>query len=195
MGFFSKPKTDENLKKAALAAYSKLDRLENRQKVGELFINNPIINEYIFNPSAIIQARRLKRQYNNKEKNIEPEKFGEYYFNIGKNPNNDFGGQSAMNDIMAQFGTPGLGMRISELIEKKMMLEGKDQDAAYQILLDSVNTIPKRNNSVDAELDDLFKKVGKNAGTFFGGNTKKNNKRQRKTKKTRKTRRTRRNKK
>jgi hypothetical protein len=197
MGFFSTPKTDAELKSKALAAYSKLDRLEDRQKVGELFINNPTINRHIFNPSPIMQAKRLKQQYNKKGENtIEPKNFGKYYFGIGTT-NNDPGAGAALNDIMAQFGTPALGMRIGELIEKKMMLEGKDQDAAYQILLDSVNTIPKRNNSVNAELDDLFNKMGKmgkNAGSFFGGNVKKNHKRHRKTKKTRNTRRTRRNK-
>ena len=193
MDFFSKPKTDAELKKKALAAYSKLDRLENRQKVGELFINNPTIHKYIFEPSSIIRAKQLKQQYNKKGENtIEPKNFGKYYFGIGTT-NNDPGAEAAMNDIMAQFGTPGLGMRISELIEKKMMLEGKDQDTAYQILLDSVNTIPKRNNSVNSELDDLFNKMGKNAGTLFGGNAKKNYKRHHKTKKARKTRQTRRN--
>jgi len=193
MDFFSKPKTDAELKSKALAAYSKLDRLEDRQKVGELFINNPTINGYIFNPSPTIQAKQLKQQYNKKGENtIEPKNFGKYYFGIGTT-NNDPGAEAAMNDIMAQFGTPGLGMRIAELIEKKMMLEGKDQDVAYQILLDSVNTIPKRNNSVNAELDDLFNKVGKNAGSFFGGNAKKYHNRKHKTKRARKTRRTRRN--
>jgi len=195
MGFFSTPETDAELKRKALAAYSKLDRLENRQKVGELFINNPTINGYIFNPSAEIQARRLKQQYNNSKEGkntMESKDFGKYYFNIGKNPNNDFGGQSAMNDIMAQAGTPGLGMRIADLIEKKMMLEGKDQDKAYEILLATVNSLPKVNENEQA-MDDLFKKVGKNAGSFFGGNAKKNHKRHRKTKRARKTRRTRRN--
>jgi hypothetical protein len=193
MGFFSTPETNAALKGKALAAYSKLDRLENRQKVGELFINNPTINGYIFNPSVEIQARRLKQQYNNKGVNtIEAKDFGKYYFNIGKNPNNDFGGQSAMNDILAQAGTQGLGMRIAELIEKKMKLEGKDQDIAYQILLDSVNSLPKVNENGQA-MDDLVKQVGNfKIPNFGGGNAKKNHKRERKTKRARKTRRTRR---
>jgi len=194
MGFFSTP-TDQNLKKAALAAYSKLDRLEDRQKVGELFINHPTINGYIFNPSPIMQAKRLKQQYNKKGENtVEPKNFGKYYFGIGTT-NNDPGAGAALNDIMAQFGTPVLGMRIEKFIEKEMMLEGKDQDAAYQILLDSVKTIPERNTSPEAELDDLFNSIGKNAKkiSIFGGNAKKNHNRRHKTKRARKTRRTRRN--
>jgi len=197
MGFFSTPETNAELKRKALAAYSKLERLEDRQKVGELFINNPTINGYIFNPSAEIQARRLKQQYNNSKEGknpMEPKDFGQYYFNIGKNPNNDFGGQSAMNDIMAQAGTPGLGMRIADLIEKKMMLEGKDQDKAYEILLATVNSLPKVNENEQA-MDDLFKQVGKigSSSSYGGGNAKKNHKRHHKTKRARKTRRTRRN--
>lgn len=107
-----------------------------------------------------------------------------------------------VDDIGFIFSTAGdaagklaLKLRIEDLF-KQMNLNGPEENIAWTVLLEIMKklNIQKRNNSINAELDDLFAQAGKfKIPNFGGGNTKKNHKRHRKTKKTRKTRRTRRN--
>jgi len=193
MGFFNKPVVNAELKQRALNELGKYEKQENRQKLGKLFLEDSRIQALInsnkkgvSNFIGVIKDRK------------EPMSPKEYpsYFDI-KLRNSDM---DPDDDIGLIFSTAGdaagklaLKMRIEDLF-KQMNLNGPEEDIAWTVLLEIMEklNVQKRNNSVNSELDDLFNTMGKNAGKLFGGNAKKNHKRQRKTKRARKTRRTRR---
>jgi len=190
--FFNKPVNAE-LKQRALNELGKYEKQENRQKLGKLFLEDPRIQALINSNKK--GAKNFISVVKDRKEPMSPKEYPSYFDIKLRNSDMD-----PVDDIGLIFSTAGdaagklaLKMRIEDLF-KQMNLSGSDEDKAWTVLLEHMKdlNVQKRNNSVNAELDDLFSKMGKNAGSFFGGNVKKNHNRKHKTKKARKTRQTRR---
>ena len=121
------------------------------------------------------------------------------YFDIKLNPtnrepNDDIG--LIYNTVGETAGKMALKLRIEDLF-KQMNLSGSDEDTAWTVLLEimkDLNVQKKSNSSPNEMIDEMFNNMEKKAGSFFGGNVKKNHNRKHKTKRARKTRKSRRNK-
>jgi hypothetical protein len=192
MGYFSKNANPE-LKQRALNELGKYEKQANRQELGKRFLGDQRIQALINSNKKGI--KNFISVIKDRKEPMSPKEYPKY-FDIKLNPTN----MEPTDDIGFIYSTAGetagkmaLTARIKDLFNQ-MNLSGSDEDKAWTVLLEHMKdlNVQKRNNSVNAELDDLFNKVSKNAGSFFGGNAKKNH--NRKTKKTRNTRRTRRNK-